>query len=126
MKARAFAVSLISAVLVDCASRPSAPSATEAEGEALAAGVHAAIQEHSVPIHHCYEKELKARPSLGAGRVVLEWDIAPSGGVSRIVMKESFDQAVDNCLIDVVQEIKFQPTTSGNYGRITYPFDFKP
>lgn len=124
MSARLVAAVLLSFVVVACASK-SKIADPEAEGDQLAADVQSSIKEHWAPIHHCYEKELKSRPGL-KGRVVLEWDIAPTGIVSRIVAKESFDKNVDNCLIDVVQEIKFKPNASGSYGRIMYPFDFVP
>lgn len=115
---------LLSSFVVACASKPKVKS-VDAEGDELARGVQAAIKEHGAPIHHCYEKELKERSGL-EGRVVLEWDIAPTGIVSRIVALESFDKEVSECLIDVVQDINFKPNAQGNYGRIQYPFEFKP
>jgi hypothetical protein len=124
MSARLLLAIFLSSVIVACASK-SKKAQLDTEGDQLAESVQASIKENRAPVHHCYEKELKDRPDL-KGRVVLEWDIAPTGIVSRIVALESFDKEVSECLIDVIQEIKFKPNAQGNYGRIQYPFEFSP
>lgn len=73
----------------------------------------------------CYADGLKKNPNI-EGKIVIEWDIASDGSVSKAGVKSSTlkDEAVENCIVDKVKALKFPapPTGSAN---ISYPFVFR-
>jgi hypothetical protein len=83
------------------------------------------IRDHIVPIRHCYEKELKRKPSL-AGKLVMEWDIGDLGKVTRVASRKPFDPGVDECVAGVIKGILFETPPKGTTGNVIFPFEFSP
>lgn len=83
------------------------------------------IRAHKAEIAACYEQTLAADPAA-EGRVVLEFTIAPDGGVERAeVAQSSIDDAtLHACMMDSAMGWQFaKPAGSGNVV-VKYPFVF--
>ena len=81
------------------------------------------IHDNLIPIRHCYEKELKTKPNF-TGKLVLEWDVEEKGKVTRVLVKQSADPQVDQCVAEVIKAAKFPEPPKGQIGRIVFPFVF--
>lgn len=75
---------------------------------------------------YCYDKELTANPNL-AGKVTTHMEINGAGGVSWVKVSQSTlgSAKVEQCLVRVMQRMRFPPCKGGGTAEITYPWIFK-
>lgn len=87
--------------------------------------VRQVIKKNLKSIKTCYTEGLKNNPNI-EGKIVIEWDIASDGSVSKAGVKSSAlkDEAVENCIVDKVKALKFPAPPTGNVANVSYPFVF--
>ena len=75
---------------------------------------------------YCYEKELPKNPNL-EGKVTTRFTIGPTGAVQAADISETTmgNTEVENCLVRVVQRLRFPPCAGGGVAEVTYPWIFK-
>lgn len=78
-------------------------------------------------IQACYERELRATPTL-AGRVAVQMTIQESGSVSgvHVTANTTGNDAVGSCVSRVIQGFRFNPGPDGGSVTYTFPFVFEP
>lgn len=76
-------------------------------------------------IKYCYEKELTKDPNL-EGKLVASWTIAGTGDVATAQMAQNTmgNQAVEQCVLRIIQRLKFPNPKGGGQVFVTYPFVF--
>jgi outer membrane biosynthesis protein TonB len=104
--------------------RATSRSISAAQGTIDREGVAKVINSHLQEVHACYERALLKDPGL-AGKVVLEWTIGLSGGVTAAKTKSSTlrNSAVEACILSSLKKWTF-PAPKGGLVIITYPFIF--
>jgi outer membrane biosynthesis protein TonB len=82
------------------------------------------INSHLSEVSACYERALLREPGL-AGKIVLEWNISTSGGVTTAKTKSSTmkSSAVEACILTSLKTWKFPPAKGAGVV-ISYPFLF--
>ncbi|MEM6730351.1 MAG: AgmX/PglI C-terminal domain-containing protein, partial [Myxococcota bacterium] len=85
------------------------------------------ISRSNSRVRFCYEKGLQRNPNL-AGKVTAAWIVGPTGSVLRANISQSTmgDATVEQCIVRVVQQMKFPPCAGGGTADVTYPWLFKP
>ncbi len=85
------------------------------------------IRTHLNEIRFCYEAELLRRPSL-AGRVVLQFAIAPTGQVlSSVVQDSTLHLApLESCMTQAARRWTFPQPARGGLTIVSYPFVLAP
>ena len=85
------------------------------------------IQTRRSAIQACYERELRATPTL-AGRVAVQMTIQESGSVSGVHVTDNStgNDNVGSCVVRVIQGFRFNPGPSGGSVTYTFPFVFEP
>ena len=85
------------------------------------------VRRHLNEVKYCYEQALRTRPSL-AGRVVVQFAIAPTGRVLTSVVQSSSlgVAAVDSCVVNAVKRWEFPQPDRGGLAMVSYPFSFAP
>ncbi|MBI5508779.1 MAG: AgmX/PglI C-terminal domain-containing protein [Deltaproteobacteria bacterium] len=75
---------------------------------------------------YCYEKELTRNPNM-AGKVTTFFIIGSTGAVQTVKVSASTmnDAAVEDCLVRVIQRLRFPPCQGGGIAEVTYPWIFK-
>ena len=83
------------------------------------------VRQHRREITHCYEQRLQRDPNL-AGRIEMEWTIAPSGDVVSASVSESTmdDAEVGRCMARRIQQWVFPEPDGGGIVRVNYPWNF--
>lgn len=78
-------------------------------------------------VKYCYEKALQRNPNLG-GKVTATFTVGPTGSVLRSNISASTmgDAGVEQCIVRVVQQMRFPPCAGGGTADVTYPWLFKP
>jgi TonB family protein len=79
-------------------------------------------------IQACYERELRAAPTL-SGRIAVQMTIQESGSVSGVHVTDNTmagGDAVGACVVRVIQGFRFNPGPSGGSVSFTFPFVFEP
>jgi hypothetical protein len=79
-------------------------------------------------IKYCYEKELNKDPNL-EGKLVASWVISGSGDVQSANMAQNTfsgasAQPVEQCVLRIIQRLKFPSPKGGGQVFVTYPFVF--
>lgn len=79
-------------------------------------------------IKYCYEKELNKDPNL-EGKLVASWVITGSGDVTSASMAQNTfagasAQPVEQCVVRIIQRLKFPQPKGGGQVFVTYPFVF--
>jgi hypothetical protein len=79
-------------------------------------------------IKYCYEKELNKDPNL-EGKLVASWVITGSGDVTSAQMAQNTfagasAQPVEQCVVRIIQRLKFPQPKGGGQVFVTYPFVF--
>jgi FHA domain len=99
--------------------------ATQVKGSIDRDAVAKVINEHLNDVRGCYERALMRDPNLGAGKVLLEWTISPTGAVGEVKTKLSTLKSADatRCMADVVKQMQF-PKPAGGDVIVSYPFLF--
>lgn len=88
--------------------------------------VRRVIHSYKSQIRTCYERALLANPSF-EGRVSYKWTITPTGVVvSAHIHKESVQSTnLKNCVLEVIQLMKFPVAGNGKPTVVIYPFVFQ-
>lgn len=83
------------------------------------------IQANKSAIRFCYDSALQRDRDL-FGKLVLEWDIAEQGRVTRAVVKSSTlnNNSVANCIIKKLKTWKFPEPPPNQVAVVSYPFVF--
>jgi TonB family protein len=89
--------------------------------------VRRTIRRHLNEVKYCYETQLVRRPSL-AGRLSVQFAIAPSGQVATAVVQSSTleDAAVESCVVQAVRRWDFPRPVGGGTVIVSYPFVLVP
>ena len=85
------------------------------------------ISRSNSRVKFCYEKALQRNPNLG-GKITAGWIVGPTGSVLRATVAQSTlgDAQVEQCIVRVIQQMKFPPCAGGGTADVTYPWLFKP
>lgn len=75
---------------------------------------------------YCYEKELTRFPDL-AGKIVTSFVIGATGAITKATIADSSmgNPGVENCLLRVIERLRFPPCAGGGVAEVTYPWIFK-
>ncbi len=100
-------------------------SQIKGSGELSKDEIQRVINSHVGEIQYCYEKQLRTNAGL-AGRVVLEWTVTASGGVSVVKVATSSLSSTDatKCMMDRVKKWSFPKPRGKGAVTIVYPFVF--
>ncbi|MEL6344984.1 MAG: AgmX/PglI C-terminal domain-containing protein [Myxococcota bacterium] len=92
-----------------------------------AALIKAVILRHQHQIRYCYARERSKDPSL-AGRIVVDFAIAPDGHVSTVAIQSSTmgAEAVEQCISGRFQRMMFPAPEDGAVVSVRQPFFFVP
>lgn len=109
-------------------SRISADAADEVFGSGALekSAISGVVQRRLGAIKACYERELKANPTLG-GKVVVQFTIQESGRVGdvKIVSDSTGEPRVGKCIANQIGHFKF-PQPEGGSVTASYPFVLQP
>jgi TonB family protein len=85
------------------------------------------IRRHINEVRFCYEKELAAHRDL-SGRMVVQFNIAPTGQVLASVLQSSTvgNVRVESCTVQAVRRWEFPKPYGGGMTTVSYPFVFAP
>jgi hypothetical protein len=99
--------------------------ATQVRGSIDRDAVAKVLEEHMNDMRGCYERALMRDPNLGAGKILLEWNISATGAVSDVRTKVATlkNTEVNTCLLDVLKQLQF-PKPQGGVVIVSYPFLF--
>jgi hypothetical protein len=83
------------------------------------------IKQNLSAIRYCYQRRLQVNPRI-AGKVVSRFVIAGDGSVSDSQIKASTvgDGAVDTCIAERIQRLRFPEPLGGGSVIVSYPFVF--
>jgi hypothetical protein len=97
-----------------------APGSVE---EDVPADVSYVVRANAGDLRLCYERELKADPSV-AGRVDAEWTIASGRAVGvRVVENTTGNEPLAACVTEAIARWSFPPELEGE---VAWPFLFRP
>jgi outer membrane biosynthesis protein TonB len=111
---------------------PATPAPAPGEGTAereqtvaTRAAVVKSVAEHHPAMRACYDTAARTNGSL-AGRVAVEFTVAPSGDVVTLANHGSTlpDKNVVGCVMEIFSKMKFKPF-EGKAVTIVYPIDFE-
>jgi len=105
--------------------RPQLARNTLQSDERSQADIRNTIRTSLPQVRACYERELKARPSL-EGKVVAQWSIAPSGHVQspRVRSNSTASSSLASCITRVLKGWRF--SSASHASDVEYPFTFRP
>ena len=85
------------------------------------------IRRHINEVRFCYEQQLTTHHDL-AGRMVVQFNIAPTGQVLSSVMQSSTlgNVRVESCTLQAVRRWEFPKPEGGGLVNVSYPFVFAP
>jgi TonB family protein len=85
------------------------------------------VRRHLNEVRFCYEQALAGHPGL-AGRVVVQFSIAPTGRVLASFLQSSSlgVVAVDACVVNAVKRWEFPEPRGGGLVMVSYPFQLAP
>lgn len=85
------------------------------------------VRRHLNEVRYCYDKALAAHPSL-AGRVVVQFTIAPTGRVLVALLQSTTlgAPAVESCMVEAVRRWEFPQPQGGGLVSVSYPFQLSP
>jgi len=87
------------------------------------------IADNRPKVRACYEAALKTNPGI-AGDLVVSFIINPDGSVKDAEVNWSESELhvpeLDSCTLEVVQALKFPPSSRGLESKVNYPFNFNP
>ena len=75
---------------------------------------------------YCYEKQLPSNPTL-AGKIRTSFKIGASGEVIEAVIQETtmYHYGLENCLLKVIESLRFPECKHGGTGLVSYPWVFE-
>ncbi len=85
------------------------------------------VRRHLNEVRFCYDEALVARPTL-AGRVVVQFSIAPTGRVLASLLQSSTlgATAAEACIVNAVKRWEFPAPEGGGLVMVSYPFQLAP
>jgi hypothetical protein len=84
------------------------------------------MKDHSPEFRKCYDKSLKDKSAPTEGRVVLKFEVAPSGVVTGAEEAENtMSLAMGTCLLETAKKIKFPSFENDKPTLILYPLSFE-
>ncbi len=85
------------------------------------------VRRHLNEVRFCYEKALAAHPSI-AGRVVVQFTIAPTGRVLVALLQRTTlgVASVESCMVEAVGRWEFPQPAGGGLVSVSYPFQLAP
>ena len=103
------------------------------EGQASVRGaldkeiIRRTVRRHLNEVRFCYDQALAAHPSL-AGRVVVQFTIAPTGRVLASLLQSTSlgSPAVEACVVVAVRRWEFPQPEGGGLVSVSYPFLLSP
>lgn len=129
-------IGLVMVMLVACGKpAPAVPSgggsdAAECEPGRCLADIQKAIGEHRAEARACYDTAHKKDPKLGAGALVMNYQIGEDGHVIDATQSDKDDQLMDPeltaCVAEVIKQITFAPSPKGLTTRGYHRFEFSP
>ncbi|MDP2345918.1 MAG: DPP IV N-terminal domain-containing protein [Deltaproteobacteria bacterium] len=110
--------------------RPSAATPGTYEGGLTRDQIQQSITPVMGKIKACYVVELKKAPTL-EGKVILQWVIAAAGDVkgaraSTNTFPAGAARPIEQCVVKVIEQVKFTTPKGGGDVNVTYPFVFAP
>jgi TonB family protein len=89
--------------------------------------VRRVVRQHLNEVRFCYSEALVRNPSL-AGRVVVQFTIAPTGRVIVAALQSSSlgAPAVEQCIVKATQRWEYPQPSGGGLVSVSYPFQLVP
>jgi hypothetical protein len=89
--------------------------------------INRVVKRHLNQIKYCYEKELAQNPNL-EGKIVGTWTVAGTGLVSTASASQNTmgSPQVADCVVRIIQRMRFPQPRGGGQVFVTYPFVFSP
>lgn len=89
--------------------------------------VRRVVRQHLNEVRYCYEQALSRQPTL-AGRVVVQFTIAPTGRVLVSALQSSSLEApnVEACVVAATRRWEFPQPSGGGLVVVSYPFQLAP
>ena len=96
-------------------------------GGLTAAEILKVVRSKRSAIATCYERELQRTKGLG-GKVIINWKIDLGGGVQGAKVRSTTmrNDKVQDCIVRVVQNLKFPNPRNGKIPVVNFPFIFAP
>jgi len=96
-------------------------------GGLTAAEILKVVRSKRSAIATCYERELQRSKGLG-GKVIINWKIDLGGGVQGAKVRNTTmrNDKVQDCIVRVVQNLKFPNPRNGKIPVVNFPFIFAP
>jgi hypothetical protein len=124
---------LVSTVLVvlgmACGSKQT-PAQQNCEPGRCLADIAAVISKEKPSARACYEKGLARAPEIRGGRVMINFEIDPSGTPDKVEQAARDDQIKDpeviTCLSAIIYGVTFPKSTKGKTVRAYHVFEFSP
>jgi len=109
---------------------PAAPTAAgDCEPGRCLEDISALVEQHRPAARACYEAGYAREPSL-QGRLIIKFEIDPTGAVVDAGQSSQDDQITDEqvvaCITDVIQRITFAPSAQGKTTKAFHRYDFNP
>jgi hypothetical protein len=114
-------------VVLDRGAPSSGATATPKHGSLAKEAIRKVIRTHLDEVKACYDKGLARRIEL-AGRIMVQFVIAPTGAVRHADFKDSTvgDWRVEDCITSAVKTWQFPAPDGGGVVIVSYPFVLKP
>jgi TonB family protein len=91
--------------------------------------VQRVVRTHISEIRRCYERAMTELSPSTAGRVTIEWDIAPDGHVASARVAETAIEpsapSLEQCMVDAIRRLQFPAPEGGGTVRVRYPFNLR-
>jgi len=100
---------------------------SKVEGDRSKEIIHRIVRRHFDEVKACYDQEL-SRQSMLAGRVDVEFTIAPSGQISEASVRQSTlgNAYVETCIVAAIRRWEFPKPLSHLPLHVNYPFILSP
>lgn len=99
---------------------PSQPTNSSYDKE----GIRQEIIKNKSAIDECYQKNKQAPGQQSEGKIILNWVIEGDGKATSVKVKETFNVAVSDCLVQSLESWQFPKPPQGVAAEVNYPFRF--
>ena len=89
--------------------------------------IHKKIRQIKPQIDECYVAQVKQSKNPPQGKIKVNFLITSKGNATKISIKSSTlkNKKVENCLMKVISETVFSPSSEDEIIEVNYPFDFR-
>ncbi|HEY5448436.1 MAG TPA: AgmX/PglI C-terminal domain-containing protein [Polyangia bacterium] len=89
--------------------------------------IHRIVRRHFDEVKACYDQELSRQPAL-AGRIDVQFTIAPSGQISEASVRQSTlgNAYVESCIVAALRRWEFPKPLDHHPVIVSYPFILSP